>query len=80
VKDLILIVINYSWKGSGQNHLLVSMFPGNAALLTLETEAIIASSVFSKDSYRLGFHIPLISYSPFAKGNRSLVVTANKLR
>jgi len=40
------------------------MFPGNSPLLSLKTDAIIASAGLFVENYRLGFHVPVISPSP----------------
>ncbi|ODN05712.1 Exostosin-2 [Orchesella cincta] len=59
------------WGNAGRNHVLLTMFPGNSPLLSLKTNAIIASAGLFVENYRLGFHVPVISPSPLVLNRAS---------
>ena len=55
---------DFSWGEAGENHLLFNFFPGSFPLTDISDAAIVAASNFPPGSFRPGFHVPIISFSP----------------
>jgi hypothetical protein len=71
----LLVNVNCSWGEDGANHLLFTMFPGSEPLTSVSKAAILAAASFSTETYRQGFHIPFISFSP--EGNKYISKNSN---